>query len=81
MSQDSTGLPHEMADRFTDHFARFLKIEALAGAALLLAMLAALILSNSTWSKSFLVFWRRRSACILADGITPGRCVVGSTMG
>jgi NhaA family Na+:H+ antiporter len=57
MSQDSTDLPHEVADRFTDPFARFLKIEAAAGAALLLATLAALILSNSVLRPSFLAFW------------------------
>lgn len=60
MPQDGTALPHEMADRFTDPFARFLRIEASAGAALLLATLAALILSNSAWSPSFLAFWETR---------------------
>lgn len=58
MPQDNTGLPHEMADSFTDPFHRFLKIEAAAGAALVLATLAALVLSNSAWSASFLAFWR-----------------------
>ena len=56
--QDNTGLPHEMADRFTGAFTRFLKIEAAAGAALLFATLAALVLSNSAWSASFLGFWK-----------------------
>ncbi len=56
--QDSTGLPYEIADRFTGAFARFLKIEAAAGATLLLATLAALALSNSAWSSSFLGFWK-----------------------
>jgi NhaA family Na+:H+ antiporter len=46
-----------MADRFTRPFARFLKIEAAAGVILLLATLAALILSNSAWSTPFLAFW------------------------
>ncbi len=58
MPQDNAGLPHEMADRFTGPFTRFLKIEAAAGAALLLATLAALILSNSAWSAPFLAFWK-----------------------
>ena len=58
MAQNRTGLPHEMADRFTGPFNRFLKIEAAAGAALLLATLAALILSNSAWSAPFLNFWK-----------------------
>ena len=57
MIQDNVGLPPEMADRFTRTFARFLKIEAVAGVILLLATLAALILSNSAWSTSFLAFW------------------------
>ena len=57
MIQDNLGLPPEMADRFTRPFARFLKIEAAAGLILLLATLAALILSNSAWSTPFLAFW------------------------
>jgi Na+:H+ antiporter, NhaA family len=57
MHQDNAGLPPEIADRFTEPFARFLKIEAAAGITLLLATLAALILSNSAWSTPFLTFW------------------------
>ena len=57
MNQDNTDLPHEIADRFTEPFARFLKIEAAAGALLLFATVAALILSNSAWSAAFLAFW------------------------
>ncbi|HSS66550.1 MAG TPA: Na+/H+ antiporter NhaA [Gammaproteobacteria bacterium] len=57
MNQDNTGLPQEIADRFAEPFARFLKIEAAAGALLLLATVAALILSNSAWSAPFLAFW------------------------
>ena len=57
MIQDNVDLPPEMADRFTRPFARFLKIEAAAGVFLLLATLAALVLSNSGWSTSFLAFW------------------------
>jgi NhaA family Na+:H+ antiporter len=57
MHQDDAGLPAEIADRFTEPFARFLKIEAAAGITLLLATLAALILSNSAWSTPFLTFW------------------------
>ena len=57
MDHDNAGLPPEMADRFTKPFARFLKIEAAAGVILLLATLAALILSNSAWSTPFLAFW------------------------
>lgn len=57
MQQNRAKLPTEMADRFTGPFNRFLKIEAAAGTALLLAALAALILSNSAWSSPFLAFW------------------------
>jgi len=52
-----TDLPHEIADQITKPFARFLKIEAAAGGLLLLAVLVALILANSAWSKPFLAFW------------------------
>jgi len=58
MSEDTTGLPHEVVDRFTGPFSRFLEIEAATGAALLLATLAALAVSNSAWSASFLAFWK-----------------------
>jgi Na+:H+ antiporter, NhaA family len=53
----SPNLPHEIADRVTRPFARFLKIEAAAGGLLLLAVLLALILANSPWSAAFLAFW------------------------
>ena len=52
-----TELPSEMADRFTKPLGRFLKIEAAAGAALLVATCAALLLSNSAWSTAFLGIW------------------------
>jgi NhaA family Na+:H+ antiporter len=57
MHQDDAGLPHEIADRFSEPFARFLRVEAAAGALLLLATVAVLILSNSAWSTAFLAFW------------------------
>lgn len=57
MHPGSAGLPTEIADRFTEPFAQFLKIEVAAGILLLLATFAALILSNSIWSRSFLAFW------------------------
>jgi NhaA family Na+:H+ antiporter len=57
MHQGSAGLPTEIADRLTKPFAQFLKIEAAAGVVLLFATAAALVLSNSIWSTSFLAFW------------------------
>src|SRR5690348_9343298 len=44
-------------DRFSKPFGRFLRIEAAAGAALLLCTACALALSNSIWSETFLAFW------------------------
>ena len=57
MHKDSARLPPEFADRLTEPFARFLKIEAAAGGMLLIATIVALILSNSAWSTPFLAFW------------------------
>ena len=57
MQKDNAGLPPEFADRFTEPFARFVKIEAAAGGALLVATFAAVILLNSQWSAQFLAFW------------------------
>lgn len=53
-------LPQEPADRFTKPFMRFLRIESMASAALLLATIVALGLSNSPWSKTFLAVWDTR---------------------
>ena len=52
-----TRLPKELLDRLTKPFARFLAIEAAAGAILLLSTVAALVLSNSPWAHSFLSAW------------------------
>ena len=60
-------LPQEPADRFTNPLARFLRIEALAGAGLLLCALIALVLANSTWSASFLSFWETRAGLSLGE--------------
>jgi NhaA family Na+:H+ antiporter len=57
IQQDDARLPPEIADRFTQPFARFLKIKTATGCALFLATFAALILSNSAWSTPFLAFW------------------------
>ncbi len=55
--RSNADLPHEIADRVTRPFARFLKIEAAAGGLLLLAVLLTLILANSPLSAPFLAFW------------------------
>lgn len=50
-------LPSEPIDRFTKPFQRFLRIQATAGAALLLSVLVALAVSNSPWAAGFQAFW------------------------
>jgi NhaA family Na+:H+ antiporter len=50
-------LPTGLVDRLTKPFVHFLRIEAAGGAVLLLFTVAALVLSNSPWSQSFLGVW------------------------
>jgi NhaA family Na+:H+ antiporter len=50
-------LPTGLVDRLTRPFAHFLRIEAAAGSVLLLFTIAALVLSNSSWSHQFLHAW------------------------
>lgn len=57
MNPDLEQLPRESADRFTRPFARFLRIEAAAGAILLLCAVTALVLSNTHWSAGYQGFW------------------------
>lgn len=57
MKRSLERLPQEPADRFTQSFVRFLRIEAAAGAVLLLCTVVALALSNSRWSVPYLAFW------------------------
>src|SRR5689334_9627026 len=57
MSDSLSRLPTEPADRFTKPFMRFLRIEAIAGMALLLSTVLALALANTAWSPSFLSLW------------------------
>ncbi|MBT0779282.1 Na+/H+ antiporter NhaA [Paracoccus sp. pheM1] len=57
MSENLSRLPREPADRLTRPFMRFLRIEAMAGAVLLVSTLVALVLANTSWSASFLAFW------------------------
>ncbi|RBO52962.1 Na+/H+ antiporter NhaA [Rhodovulum sp. BSW8] len=57
MTHDPESLPREAADRFTQPFARFLKIEAASGGLLLLAVLVAMALANSRWGGAYLALW------------------------
>ncbi len=57
MLPDRHELPREAADRLTRAFARFLKIESAAGVLLLVATLAALIVSNSSLAEGASRFW------------------------
>ena len=50
-------LPLERVDWLTEPIARFLRVETVAGAVLFFFTIAALLLSNSPWAKSFLGFW------------------------
>ncbi|WP_408099245.1 Na+/H+ antiporter NhaA [Peredibacter sp. HCB2-198] len=57
MESNHQGLPHEIIHHITGPLSRFLKIEALTGAMLLIGTVAALILMNSPWSGVFQSFW------------------------
>lgn len=57
MNDSLSRLPRVPADRLTKPFMRFLRIEAMAGAVLLLSTLLALTLANSSLSVSFLALW------------------------
>ncbi|MGY2916058.1 Na+/H+ antiporter NhaA [Bradyrhizobium sp. USDA 3262] len=57
MNESLSRLPRVPADRLTKPFMRFLRIEAMAGAVLLLSTLVALALANSSLSASFLALW------------------------
>ena len=79
MERTGPRLPIEIADRFTQPFARFLKIEAATGAILILAVGIALFLSNSAWSAAaFSGFWETNGktavtsakSIILAKGLS-----------
>ena len=56
-SRHHTGLPSAVLDRVRRPFTRFLAIETAAGAILLLATLAALVLSNSPWAYLYHEVW------------------------
>jgi NhaA family Na+:H+ antiporter len=63
--ESHTRLPTEPADRVTKPFMRFLRIEAVAGVALLLSTILALLLSNTAWSRQFLGFWDMHVGIVL----------------
>src|SRR5688572_3298544 len=53
-------LPRELVDWLTKPLARFLRIETLGGAVLLVVAAAAFALSNSPWAHLFESFWETR---------------------
>jgi Na+:H+ antiporter, NhaA family len=61
MNDNLGQLPKEPVDRFTKTFTRFLRIEAAAGAALLLSTVCAVVVSNTFWSEPFLAFWETQA--------------------
>lgn len=56
-ASDLTHLPNESVQWLTGPLSRFLRIEAVAGAVLLICTLVALGLSNSPWSHGYLQIW------------------------
>lgn len=50
-------MPRELVDRLVKPLGWFLRIKALGGGLLLLATVAALVLSNSTWAHAFASVW------------------------
>jgi NhaA family Na+:H+ antiporter len=60
-------LPAERADWFTKSFARFFKIEVAAAVMLLIATVAALVLSNSGWAGPFAGFWETELGLSFGD--------------
>lgn len=50
-------LPHAPVDRLSRMLGRFLRIEALAAALLLLCAAVAIALSNSRWGTAYMAFW------------------------
>ncbi len=67
MTESLAQLPKEPADLFTRPFLRFVRIEAMAGAVLLLCALIAIVLANTVWSVQFLSFWELRVGLALGD--------------
>ncbi|MGJ4803364.1 Na+/H+ antiporter NhaA [Luteimonas sp. SDU82] len=57
MSDGLERLPHMPVDRLSRVLGRFLRIEALAAALLLLCAAIAIALSNSRWGTAYMAFW------------------------
>ena len=58
-------LPHGMTDRFAKSFLHFVRIEAMAGVALLAATVVALVAANSPWAAWFHALWETRAGISL----------------
>ena len=67
MVDGRTRLPEVPADWLTRPLMRFLRIEAVAGAVLLLSTLLALVLSNAAWSSQFIAMWEIHAGFRLGD--------------
>jgi NhaA family Na+:H+ antiporter len=67
MGDGRTRLPEVPADWLTRPLMRFLRIEAVAGAVLLLSTLLALVLSNAAWSSQFIAMWEIHAGFRLGD--------------
>ena len=64
--EDLSRLPSTMAGHLAQPFVHFLRIEAMAGAALLASTVLAMVLANGPWASAFLALWE------LPAGITLG---------
>jgi len=67
MVDGRTRLPEVPADWLTRPLMRFLRIESMAGAVLLLSTLLALVLSNAAWSSQFIAMWEIHAGFRLGD--------------
>ena len=68
-----------LAERALATLQRFLHVEAVSGAVLLVAAAAALIWANSPFAHSYHAFWNLPITIGLGEYVFPGRCISGST--
>ena len=66
MTEGLAHLPKVPVDRFTGPFLHFVRIEAMAGALLLVCALVALVLANTRWATPFLSFWEIQAGLSVA---------------